>query len=261
MENQVAVVKKQEIAPAIKTPEEQIEEASRMANILQRVVKQAGLAKNFGGNKEHLEYEAWQTIAQFFSCSPVTEWTRPIKENDRVVGWEARVNVVDQTGRVVASAEGMCMRDEPNWKTKPMYAVRSMAQTRTAGKALRSVFAFVAVLAGYSATPAEEMSTDFYSNKPNTGNGPKGKPLSPKQKEAIFKAGKKKDLSDDEIRQLVRWKGDKEDIDPNTSGIADFFIGKDDDGNWKFDVTMNEYMDAMEAKYTQEGETLEARDG
>ena len=36
-----------------------------------------------------------------------------------------------------------------------------MAQTRTAGKAFRSAFAWIAVLAGYSATPAEEMKKEY----------------------------------------------------------------------------------------------------
>lgn len=146
------------------TPEQQVEKASEMAKVLQKVVKQANLAKKLGGQKEHLEYEAWQTIGQFFNCTPVTEWTRPLKDGDKIVGWEARVNVVNAEGRVIASAESMCMRDERNWKDKPLYALRSMAQTRTAGKAIRSVFAWVAVLAGYSATPAEEMPVDDIPN-------------------------------------------------------------------------------------------------
>jgi hypothetical protein len=65
--------------------------------------------------------------------------------------------VLDDTGRIIGSSEGMCMSDEQNWRGKPSYALRSMAQTRTAGKALRSLFAHIAVLAGYSPTPAEEM--------------------------------------------------------------------------------------------------------
>jgi hypothetical protein len=142
------------------TPEQQVEKASEMAKVLQKVVKQANLAKKLGGQKEHLEYEAWQTIGQFFNCTPVTEWTRPLKDGDKIMGWEARVNVVNAEGRIIASAESMCMRDEKNWRDKPLYALRSMAQTRTAGKAIRSVFAWVAVLAGYSATPAEEMPVD-----------------------------------------------------------------------------------------------------
>jgi hypothetical protein len=143
------------------TPQEQVDKAVAMAKVLQDVVKQAGLSKNFGGKKDHLFYEAWQTIGQFFNATPVTEWTHPIMEGDTIFGYEARVNVVNADGRVIASAESCCLKDEPNWKTKPLYALRSMAQTRTAGKALRSVFAWVAVLAGYSATPAEEMMSEW----------------------------------------------------------------------------------------------------
>lgn len=156
MENALAVQTDTNIMPTL-TPQEQVEKASEMAKVLQQVVNQADLAKSLGGKKKHLEYEAWQTIGQFFNCTPQTEWTRPIMDNDKIIGYEARVHVVNGEGRVIGAAESMCMRDEQNWKNKPLYAIRSMAQTRTAGKAMRSVFAWVAVLAGYSATPLEEM--------------------------------------------------------------------------------------------------------
>jgi hypothetical protein len=139
------------------SPQEQINQASDMARLLKEVVSKAGLARKLGGRKEHLEYEAWATIARWFHCTPSTEWTRPIKEGEKIIGWEARVNILDETGRIIGSSEGMCMSDEANWRNKPTYALRSMAQTRTAGKALRSLFAHIAVLAGYSPTPAEEM--------------------------------------------------------------------------------------------------------
>ena len=158
--HELGLIPQDNIMPTM-TPEEQVDKASVMAKVLQKVVKQANLSRRFGGEKEHLFFEAWQTIGQFFNCTPATEWTRPIKDGDHIIGYEARVNVINGEGRVIASAESMCMRDEANWKNKPLYALRSMAQTRTAGKALRSVFAWVAVLAGYSGTPAEEMSDDI----------------------------------------------------------------------------------------------------
>jgi hypothetical protein len=162
---EVGLIPQDNLMPAL-TPDEQVDKASVMAKVLQRVVKQANLSRKFGGEKEHLFFEAWQTIGQFFSCTPQTEWTKPIMDGEKLVGYEARVNVVNSEGRVIACAESMCMRDEPNWRNKPLYALRSMAQTRTAGKALRSVFAWVAVLAGYSGTPAEEMSDDIPDSKP-----------------------------------------------------------------------------------------------
>jgi len=35
------------------TPEQQVQKASEMAKVLQKVVNQAGLARKFGGAKEH----------------------------------------------------------------------------------------------------------------------------------------------------------------------------------------------------------------
>jgi hypothetical protein len=150
-------VRVEQTAMVVQTPREQMEAAADMAKMLKDLVKQAGLSRKLGGTKEHLEFEAWQTIARWFHCTPSTEWTKPIMAGEQIVGWEARVNVIDADGRVIGSSEGMCMADEKNWKGKPSYALRSMAQTRTAGKALRSLFAHVAVLAGYSPTPADEM--------------------------------------------------------------------------------------------------------
>jgi hypothetical protein len=139
-------------------PQQEVERAHKMAKVLQDVVRQAKLSKSFTkGGKEHLFFEAWQTIGRFFNCAPEIEWSRPIMHNDKVVGWEARAVVRNSTGSVIASAESMCAKDEPNWASRPAYAVRSMAQTRASSKALRQAFAWVAVLAGYAATPAEEM--------------------------------------------------------------------------------------------------------
>jgi hypothetical protein len=212
MGNELQVVNSEQLPPVILTPQQQVDKASEMAKVLQTVVKQADLARNFGGKKNHLEYEAWQTIAQFFDCTPVTEWTKPIKDKDSIIGWEARVAVHNGEGRIIATAENMCMRDEPNWKSKPNYALRSMAQTRAAGKALRSVFAFVAVLAGYSATPSEEMDSSFKKQNHNGGNkNYKNKKsltgeMTTKQKNAIVNIAKKsRGLSPTETEEVVQW--------------------------------------------------------
>lgn len=50
------------------------------------------------------------------------------------------------------------MQDEPNWRGKPLFQLKSMAQTRACAKALRNVLAWVVVLAGYAPTPSEEMT-------------------------------------------------------------------------------------------------------
>ena len=58
----------------------------------------------------------------------------------------------------VGWGEGRCTRSEGNWATRDDYQLSSMAQTRAQSKALRQPLGFVVSLAGYSATPAEEVN-------------------------------------------------------------------------------------------------------
>lgn len=101
----------------------------------------------------------------------------------------------ERTGAVVGRVESMCLDNEEMWgevsdyewqdvtiegqkqfeivngkqrvkreriqtgtKPKPLFQLRSMAQTRASAKAFRHKLGWVVVLAGYSGTPAEEMT-------------------------------------------------------------------------------------------------------
>ena len=88
---------------------------------------------------------------------PVLVWTRKLDD-----GWEARVEARTLDGRVVGAAESECLRSEARWSTREDYAIRSMAATRATSKALRQPLGFVMTMAGFDATPLEEMplSTD-----------------------------------------------------------------------------------------------------
>src|SRR3989304_3171528 len=149
-----------------RTPDELILEGRKQAEALMRVVKEAGLSKDLGGNKPHLEVEAWQTIGRFNGYLTDIVWTKPIIEGGEKVGYEARAELVRiDDGVHVIGAEASCFFDEEierkdgttfkRWDDD--YAVKSMAQTRAQSKLGRMAFAWVAVLAGYSGTPAEEM--------------------------------------------------------------------------------------------------------
>jgi hypothetical protein len=149
-----------------RTPDELILEGRMQANALMRVVKEAGLSKDLGGSKPHLEVEAWQTIGRFNGYLTDIVWTRPVIEGGTKVGYEARAELVRiDDGTHVIGAEASCFFDEEietrdgrtikRWDDD--YAVKSMAQTRAQSKLGRMAFAWVAVLAGYSGTPAEEM--------------------------------------------------------------------------------------------------------
>src|SRR3990167_2249264 len=156
---------KQETAPAIVPrkelilegdPETQLEFAKKAATALMKVVESKPKKVIING-KQYLEYGSWQTLARFFGATAGVEWTKPIlNQKGLVVGYEARAEVL-QRGERISSAEASCLRTERNWASRDEFALKSMAQTRAAAKALRNAFGWVAELAGYQSAPAEEM--------------------------------------------------------------------------------------------------------
>jgi len=143
-------------------PEKSLSDASRAARTLVKMVKEQGLSHRFGGRggKEHLMIEAWQTIATWYGVTVSIDYCQPVKDDDEVAaGFEARAIAVTPTGREVG-AIAYCGYDETNWRSKPAFQLASMAQTRACSKALRLCLGWVAVVAGYSATPAEEMERE-----------------------------------------------------------------------------------------------------
>ena len=91
---------------------------------------------------------------------PVVVWSKPVMVDGKHVGWEARVEARTRDGSVVGAAEAECMVSERTWGSRDDYARRSMAQTRATSKAMRGPLGFVMTLAGFEATPAEEMPRD-----------------------------------------------------------------------------------------------------
>lgn len=141
--------------PEAQTAMQIISEGRDRAQQLMDLVTQNQWAKNIQG-KNFLQVEAWQTLGRFYGYTAITRETKYIEYNG-VKGFDARVEILDKDGRVIGGAEASCMTDEQNWRGKPLYSVKSMAQTRALGKAYRQILSFVAVMGGYEPTPAEEM--------------------------------------------------------------------------------------------------------
>lgn len=160
-------------------PVEVIQKAVRVADALKAVVVSKKLVSNISG-KEYPQVEAWLTLAAMLRITTVCEWTRRVEN-----GWEARVYVRDSQGNTIGAAESQCLGNERSKKGWEDYALRSMAATRATSKALRSVLAFVMVLAGFEATPAEEVPTDKPDPKPAVSK-PRGKTLAEAQREAYL---------------------------------------------------------------------------
>lgn len=140
-------------------------------------------------DRYHVNVEGWQTLATFLGIAAVPVWTRQVidpttgrpervtyevheksyhSKNDggglraertfTVDGysWEARVEVY-KDGALIGAGEAMCSRSEGTWKERDDYALRGMAQTRATSRAIGAAARWIVTLAGYAATPAEEM--------------------------------------------------------------------------------------------------------
>lgn len=139
-----------------RAPEVVLEEASRAAQALRDVIERKP-AKVVINGKTFLQFEDWQTLGRFYGVTAAARSTTLIEEG-RVRGYEAHADaILVSTGVVISSAQAMCLDNESKWSDKPIFQLRSMAQTRACAKALRNVLAWVVVLAGYQPTPAEEI--------------------------------------------------------------------------------------------------------
>ena len=141
-----------------------VERATRTANALMEVVRQKGLVTHIQG-RDHPRVEAWTLLGSMLGVFPQVEWSRPI-ERDGVRGYEARAIATTLAGATVGAAEAECLASEVNWRGKPDFAIRSMAQTRAISKALAGPLRFIMVLAGFEGTPAEEMDNVKTNRQP-----------------------------------------------------------------------------------------------
>jgi hypothetical protein len=172
---------KAEAAPATlfgtHDPAEIVKAATAQATALKDVIEAnklyAEIPGKRGQTKKHVYVQGWTFLGSMLGVHPVTVWTkRMTMSEDGVDGWEARVEARTRSGDIVGAAEAMCTRDEDNWGDRDEYAIRSMAQTRATSKALRQPLDFVMQLAGFDATPAEEVPPGGFHDTPRAAGPP-----------------------------------------------------------------------------------------
>jgi hypothetical protein len=147
-----------EIAAALvlqQAPADTLAEAQRAAVALQDVIRRKAKPVILNG-EQYLEFEDWQTLGRFYGVTTRVDAVDPVSI-DQATGFRATAAAVLADGRVISRAIAYCTTDEAKWRGKPHFQVASMAQTRACAKALRQVLSWVVVLAGYKATPAEEI--------------------------------------------------------------------------------------------------------
>ena len=134
-------------------PERALKRMAELATPLADVIEQKRLYATISGRR-HITAEGWTTLGGMLGVVPVVCWTRPNETGD---GYVARVEARTLDGRVVGAAESECSRAERAWSRRDPFAIRSMAQTRAIGRALRAPLGQIVVLAGYEPAGAEEL--------------------------------------------------------------------------------------------------------
>jgi len=140
-----------------------VDAAKAKAKTFVDIVEQQELFTMIGPSK-HLNHEAWETIAAGYGLTAAVDsttyhWKKDSEEDkgDELFMVEAHAVVLDRDGTIRGGAVASCGRDEPNWATKPVHQVASMAGTRASAKALRLMLSWVVEIAGYEPTPSEEI--------------------------------------------------------------------------------------------------------
>jgi hypothetical protein len=209
------------------SPREFLAKAQEVAEALVDVVRQQKFYVTIKGN-EHPQVEAWQTLGALLGpfsehggVFPHTIWARPqldpatgqarlthypvrerrtkgegperelIEREYEVEGYdyEARVEARTVAGLVVGTGEATCSRKESRWAQADDYAVKSMAQTRATSKALKAATGWLMVLAGYKATPAEEMPDEDGHERTPAWARPAGGALLDQARAAVCELG------------------------------------------------------------------------
>lgn len=154
------------------TPDEVVSGATAQAKLLMDIVEKAKCYQQIG-NKKYLQVEAWETIGAFNRTHAETEHIAPIfdegdEERKGIIGYQAHVQLW-KDGNVVGGAIMPCYFTDNCCKGKAgdakHKACMSAAQTFATSKAYRMNYSYVAILAGFQPTPAEEMVED---NQPET---------------------------------------------------------------------------------------------
>ena len=223
-------------------PTQDIEQGTKAADALVKLVKKAGLAKKFGGEKEHLYVEAWEALGKFYRMSAKPLDAQPVTV-EGVAGAKARAVIIDiDTGHEISGADAYCMRDEPNWRNKPFYQLASMAQIRAASKAFRMVLAFVPALAGFATTPAEEMS-DMERVPPDKKEPPPQKKDEPDYRAEITRMleemwGGDEMSMEEALKSVTGFKGKKGWVE-GKSNVADLKDARNDKGQSQLTIAYN----------------------
>jgi hypothetical protein len=142
------------------------EEALKVAEILQKFVREKNLTANIQG-KQYPLVEAWQFAGSQLGLIPVITEVTPLQEEGGIK-YMAKCEIRKVSdGTFVAMGIAICSSKEKLKKHFEEYAVIAMVQTRAISRAYRNVLGWLMKAAGFEATPEEE--ADLLKDVPDEG--------------------------------------------------------------------------------------------
>jgi hypothetical protein len=145
--------------PAYENPADVVRRSGQWATALMEAVEDRRMYADMSG-KKYLEVEAWQLVGMFANAHTVPQNPVALEKDGEIIGYECTA-IVFQHGTIVSQGTMSCGLDAFPCRGKAgsekNKAAMSAAQTWAISKALRNKFSFVAKLAGFEGTTADEM--------------------------------------------------------------------------------------------------------
>lgn len=153
-----------------------LSKAADVAGVLAAIVNEKQLFKRIR-DKNHVYCEGWTTLGSMLGVCvrEVQTIESPTCPGEFISVMQA---IRTSDGAVIGQASHSCGPDEKDWSGRSRAARRSMAQTRATGKVMRLLFSWVMQLAGYAATPMEEVTEEPHANPEPKADAPKAQPRS-----------------------------------------------------------------------------------
>jgi hypothetical protein len=141
------------------------EDINKFSNILKKFIVEAKLSCNIKG-KEYVYVDGWKFAGLSFGLTAIPKRPENLStEKEIKYSCECEIIRID-TKEVIGYGFAICSNKEEKKRHFDEYAIASMAQTRAQGKGFRNLLGFVMNMAGFEATPAEEMTDTKTTQEP-----------------------------------------------------------------------------------------------
>lgn len=138
-----------------------LDDAKDLSKKLIGFVNDNKLSANIAG-KNYLYVEAWQFCGAVLGLTHIVRTCEQVApmEDLKELKYRAVVDITNSQGVPISRGFAWCSNKEQKKKSFDEFAIASMAQTRAIGKAYRNQLSWIVKMAGYEATPLEEINDE-----------------------------------------------------------------------------------------------------